>query len=185
MVKSEISLCVTGLERVGPLARDSLTHPPSAMNRLSLFALAFLLPLAACETEPDTVEQTDVIIEEPVAMDPVEPMAEPMATDVTAQGTVDAVTAAGGLTSLAPGAAVSNIDGWIAQLQGNPDFAPVVTDLETLKTQLTSSPLDGSAIGATLQSLGAATTGAAGGDSALETLGSTLTSAGDQLAGSM
>lgn len=155
------------------------------MNRFSLFALALLLPLAACETEPvtdsDVIVDETVVVDEPM-MDPIDPT-DPVAADVTAQGTVDAVTDAGGLTSLAPGAAVANIDGWIAQLQGNPDFAPVVTDLEMLKTQLTTNPLDGSAIGATLQSLGAATTGAAGGDGALETLGSTLTSAGDQLTG--
>lgn len=158
------------------------------MNRLPLFALALVLPLAACESEP-AVEDTDVVVTEP-AMDA--PMVDDtamtsddttMAADVTAQGTVDAVTEAGGLTSLAPGAAVANIDGWIAQLRGNPDFAPVVTDLETLKTQLTTDPLNGAAIGATLQSLGTATTAAAGGDSALETLGSTLSSAGDQLTG--
>ena len=157
------------------------------MNRLSLFALALALPLAACADDVDTVDTTDdVVVTDPVVEDPMmadDPMMDPMASDVTAQGTVDAVTNAGGLTSLAPAAAVDNIDGWIAQLQGNPDFAPVVTDLEMLKTQLTTDPLDGSAIGATLQRLGEATTGAAGGDSALETLGSTLSSAGNELAG--
>lgn len=162
------------------------------MTRLSLFALALALPLAACETEPDTVETTTTTIE------PADPMVDPMAedpmmtdstmtmdSDVTAQGTVDAVTNAGGLTSLPMSAATQNIDGWIAQLEGNPEFAPVVTDLRTLKTQLAATPIDGSAVGATLQSLGSATTAAAAGDAALESLGETLTSAGNQLAGSM
>ena len=160
------------------------------MNRFSLFALALALPLAACADDTDVVDTTDdaVVVTDPVVEDPMmtdDTTMDPMASDVTAQGTVDAVTQAGGLTSLAPAAAVSNIDGWIAQLQGNADFAPVVTDLELLKTQLTATPLDGGAIGSTLQRLGEATTGAANGDSALETLGSTLSSAGDQLAGGM
>ena len=107
-----------------------------------------------------------------------------MADDaVTAQGTLDAVTAAGGLTALAPGAAVSNIDGWIAQLAGNEAFAPTVEGLETLKTQLTTDPLDGAAIGQTLSMLGEQTTAAAGGDGALEQLGSALSAAGAQLSG--
>ena len=155
------------------------------MNRFSLLALALLLPLAACADDVDTVDTVDdpnVVVTDPVVDDPMMDD-DMMDADVTAQGTVDAVTDAGGLTSLAPTAAVSNIDGWIAQLQGNPDFAPVVTDLEMLKTQLTTDPLDGSAIGQTLQRLGEATTGAAGGDSGLETLGSTLSSAGNELVG--
>ncbi len=157
--------------------------------RFPLLLLAFALPFTACETEPEVVE-TDV-----VEVETVDPMTDPMADDammdgtmtdapaVTAQGTVDAVTGAGGLTNLPAAAAVDNINGWIAQLEGNPDFAPVVSDLETLRGQLQASPIDGSAVGATLQRLGEATLGAAGGDSALEALGSTLTDAGNTLAG--
>ena len=156
-----------------------------------LLALFLVVPFAACESEPD-VDDTDTVVVDPVD-DPMttDPMAgDPMAndsmmtdTEVTAQGTVDAVTNAGGLTDLAPSAALANIDGWISQLEGNPDFAPVVSDLETLRGQLQASPIDGAAVGATLQSLGEATTAAAAGDGALETLGSTLTDAGNRLAG--
>ena len=163
--------------------------PPFAMTRLPLFGLALLLPFAACTSEPDTVTTDETVIEttdpvvtpDPMMDDPS--MNDGTMSDVTAQGTVDAVTNAGGLTSLSVPAATQNIDGWIAQLEGNPDFAPLVEDLRTLKTQLMASPIDGSSVGGTLQRLGSATTGAAGGDSALEALGSTLTSAGDQLAG--
>ncbi|WP_143537759.1 hypothetical protein [Rubrivirga marina] len=155
-------------------------------TRLSLFLLALALPLAACESEPEVAETDTTIVETP---DPIvdEPMMDDTTMDdapeVTPQATVDAVTEAGGLTSLAPAAAVSNIDAWIDRLEGNPDFAPVVADLETLRSQLQASPIDGAAVGATLQSLGQATTAAAAGDGALETLGTTLTDAGNSLAG--
>lgn len=153
---------------------------------LPLFALALALPLAGCG-DGETVDATDTDV---VAVDPVvedDPMADDTmmdeAPEVTAQGTLDAVQEAGGLTSLAPGAAVANIDGWIAALDGNEAAAPVVENLQTLKTQLTTDPLDGSAIGATLVALGEQTVAAAGGDAALEQLGSALTSAGQTLTG--
>lgn len=163
-------------------------------SRLSLFALALVLPLAACETEPDTVETDSTVIEttDPMLDEPM--MEDDMMTDdpatagtpeVTPQGTVDAVQQAGGLTSLSVAAATQNIDGWITRLEGNPDFEPVVADLRTLRGQLQASPIDGAAVGATLQSLGEATTAAAAGDGALTTLGQTLTDAGNQLAGGM
>ena len=154
---------------------------------LSLFALALLLPLAACESEPtDTtvVDDEATVVTEPVVDDPMvsdDMMAD--TTEVTAQATLDAVESAGGLTQLDPGAAVANIDGWISQLEGNADAAPVVENLRTLRTQLTTTPLDGAAIGSTLQTLGEQTTAAAGGDAALGQLGSALSSAGDMLAG--
>lgn len=148
---------------------------------LSLFVLALALPLAACGgDEAAETPDVDVIEVDPVVED--DPMMDD-APEVTAQGTLDAVQDAGGLTSLAPGAAVANIDGWIAQLEGNADAAPVVENLQTLKTQLTTDPLDGAAIGATLMTLGEQTTAAAGGDTALEQLGAALTSAGETLTG--
>lgn len=150
------------------------------MKYLSLFALALVLPLAACATD-ETAEPVDVDVVEAPVVEP-DPMMEET-TDVTAQGTLDAVQEAGGLTSLAPSTAVANIDGWIAQLEGNADAAPVVDNLQMLKTQLTTEPLDGSAIGSTLMTLGEQTVAAAGGDAALEQLGSALTSAGEMLTG--
>lgn len=155
-------------------------------SRISLFALALALPLAACGTdetaEVEVVE--DPVVEDVVVEDPAMDGDMADADDaVTAQATLDAVNEAGGLTALAPGAAVANIDSWIAQLEGNDAFAPTVEGLQTLKTQLTTDPLDGAAIGATLSMLGEQTTAAAGGDTALEQLGSALSAAGEQLTG--
>ena len=161
-----------------------------------LFALA-LLPLAACADADDPVvvdSETDIVTVDPVD-DPMmddtmmddttmtDPMMDDAASDVTAQGTLDAAQAAGGLTSLAPAAAVENIDAWIAKLDGNAAAAPIVEGLQTLKGQLTATPLDGAAIGATLVELGTGTTAAAGGDTSLEQLGEALTSAGNTLQG--
>lgn len=152
---------------------------------LPLLALALLLPFSACEPEEPATD-VDIVETDPVVTDPVD---DPMMSDgmmadttgVTAQATLDAAQAAGGLTSLAPDAAVANIDSWISTLEGNPDAAPVVENLRTLRTQLTTTPLDGAAIGQTLSTLGEQTTSVAGGDTALEQLGSALSSAGEML----
>ena len=152
------------------------------MSLRLLLALA-LLPLAACGDADDTVvtDETDVVAVEPV--DDVVMDDATMSADVTAEGTIDAAVDAGGLTSIAPDAAVANIDAWIAKLTGVAGAEGVVDGLGTLKTQLTTTPLDGAAIGATLSSLGEQTTAAAGGDAALESLGRTLSEAGSTLQG--
>ncbi|WP_412069999.1 hypothetical protein [Rubrivirga sp. IMCC43871] len=155
-------------------------------TRIALFALALTLPLAACESEPEVADTDPMIVETDDAMMEDDMMADDdlmAAPEVTPEGTVQAVTDAGGLLSLAVPAAISNIDGWIAQLSGNADFAPVVADLETLRGQLQADPIDGAAVGATLQSLGAATTGAAGDNASLQTLGEALTAGGNELTG--
>lgn len=149
------------------------------------------LALAACqssETDMDAVDtEPDVTVVDPMTVEP-DPMTTTMAdTSVTAQATVDAVTTAGGLTSLPVNAALSNIDSWIAKLEGNAAAAPVVENLRTLRTQLTATPIDGSAVGQTLSTLGEQTTAAAaslGGDqTSLQTLGTTLSEAGASLTG--
>ncbi len=156
-------------------------------NKISLFVLAFALPLAACGDETTTVDPADtaVVVDDDVMGDDLlvnEDVDGTMATDVSAQATLDAVPA-DGLTAMAPGAAVANIDSWIAKLSDVPEAAGVVEGLQTLKTQLTTNPLDGNAIGETLTFLGGATTDSAGGDTALEQLGSALSSAGSTLMG--
>lgn len=160
----------------------------------TLFLGALVLGLAACQSnEADTVAvQTDPMVTDPMATDPM--MTDPMMdsgamadTTVTAQSTVDAAEQAGGVTSLPVAAALSNIDGWIARLDGNADAAPVVENLRTLRSQLTASPIDGAAVGRTLTTLGEQTTavaaGAGGERGALERLGSALSQAGRNLTG--
>ncbi len=73
-------------------------------HRIALFALAFALPLAACESEPDMIETNTTTIETPdvdatmdnmgdeadAAMDDIDAAADEAATDVDAAAT-DAV----------------------------------------------------------------------------------------------
>lgn len=155
---------------------------------LPLFALLLALPLAACATDEAEVADDDVDVAVVDDATPADDMGDDMADDavvadeaVTAQGTLDAVTAAGGLTQLPAEAAVDNIDAWIAQLTGVEGAEAVVAGLETLKGQLTADELDGAAIGGTLSELGAGTTAAAGDDTALQQLGQALSDAGASL----
>lgn len=150
-------------------------------TRLSLLGLALLLPLAACETEEVEPIEAEPVVVDPVA--PADPMTDPMAPDVTVSGTLEAVQGAGGLLELPIDAAVSNIDGWIAQLEGNPDFEPVVADLRALQSELQEPEIDGSAVGQLLVDLGTATTGAAADNAELTQLGEALTAAGNTLMG--
>ena len=160
------------------------------MNRtLPLLALALTLPLAACADDATPADDT-------VVVDPVDPVVDPMddtmmddgmnddmmASDVTAQSTLDAVPA-GGLTEMAPATAVGNIDSWIAQLDGATfqNATEIRQGLMTLKDQLQASPIDGAAVGETLTNLGNWTEQAAGGDASLTQLGQALASAGQNL----
>ena len=92
----------------------------------------------------------------------------------------------GGLTGLSPSAATANIDGWISTLSGNESLAGIADDLRALRDALTSSPLDGAAIGDLLVRLGAQTTSAAstadaGASPQLSRLGGLLETAGNAL----
>ena len=92
----------------------------------------------------------------------------------------------GGLTSLTPSAAASNIDSWIETLGGTESLGTIRDGLQDLKTALTSTPLDGARIGALLTQLGAQTSSAAqtadpSASAQVGRLGSLLTKAGQSL----
>lgn len=91
----------------------------------------------------------------------------------------------GGLTSISPSAAVSNIEGWHKTLS-DAGLTDIADDLAELKNLLTSGNLDGKAIGPVLSRLGSKTTDSASGApeaamGKLQKLGSTLSSAGKSL----
>ena len=157
------------------------------MNR-TLPLLALALTLAACadtdEVDPVVVDpaEPDVVAVDPMMDDDTMMDDGMMASDVTAQGTLDAVPA-GGLTEMPLATATGNIDQWIATLDGATfqNATEIRQGLMTLKDQLQTTPLDGSAIGATLTDLGNWTEAAAGGDASLTQLGQALASAGQNL----
>ncbi len=103
--------------------------------------------------------------------------------------TVDETIAAlqGGVTAIPAEAAVANIEGWQAQLEGSDDPAvqELASQLGELSTALQADTLDGAAIGGLLVSLGEGTIAAAGGDAGLTELGGLLTEAGSSLTGGM
>ena len=103
--------------------------------------------------------------------------------EVTAAGTVEAVTDAGGLLALEPTTAVANIEGWIAKLDGVEGAMPIQDMLKTLREQLTAEVIDGMAVSETLSGLATATEGAAGGDADLEALAGALSDAAATLKG--
>jgi hypothetical protein len=147
----------------------------------------FFLPLAACaltlsacagDAEVDPV----TTVEEPVVTD-VEPVA-PAPPSVDVQGTISALE--GGITNLAPAAALDNINGWIAQLDGMDGADGIVDNLEELRDALGANPLDGEYIGELLSELGAETTEVAGTvtgtqQDGLMRLGELLSTAGSSL----
>lgn len=141
---------------------------------------ALLIAFSACggEAQPE-VEETEATTEQQPAAD---------TASVTLESTLNSLQ--GGITNIAPDAAVSNIDGWISRLEqvGGESTAPIVQGLQSLRGELTASSIDGQAVGGILSQLGQQTSQLAGtvqGATAqqLEQLGSLLSQAGQQLTG--
>ena len=100
------------------------------------------------------------------------------------QQTVQAVESAGGdITALQPSTAVSNIDGWISQLEGMDGTSSIVTDLKSLKTELTAGTIDGAKVSTLLSSLSDKTEAMSDKAPGLSTLASVLQAGSDKLAG--
>ncbi len=143
---------------------------------------ALALPLSACSKETDTVTTPSGTTTTTTTTTPMAP-ADPLANDVTVDGTNAAIGT--DITAMPMAAAMSNIDGWIAKLQGD-QFAEIRSTLEMLKLDLAAQPIDGAKIGATLSTLGQQTTTAAAtastsSQAGLQQLGSTLSAAGARL----
>ena len=102
---------------------------------------------------------------------------------VTLEGTIAA--AGNDLTALEPGAALGNINGWINTLDGAEftNATEIRDGLVTLRDQLQAAPLNGAAIGATLNDLGTWTAAAAPDNADIQTLASALSAAGAKLTG--
>ncbi len=146
------------------------------------------LGMAACtaETEEELDATTDTMEEAPGAMQ--DDMQDMAGQEVTASGTISALQ--GGVLEMSVDQAVTNIDGWIAQMEGNPDLSGVRDGLTQLRTELQADEIDGQAVGDLLTDLGNQTAEAAAGapgqsSQQLEQLGNLLMQAGGQLTGGM
>jgi len=69
------------------------------------------------------------------------------------KSTVDAIKGAGGITSLAPSAAISNVDGWISTLSAMDGTEGIVGNLTMLKSELGKGTINGAAVGPILMKL--------------------------------
>ena len=160
-----------------------------------LFALLcalLVLPLAACGND-DAVDATDTTITTDDGMMDDAAVDDGMMDDAGSAGDVAAavdlpgtIAAAGSdITAIEPGAALANINGWINTLDGQTftNATEIRDGLITLKEQLSTSPLDGAAIGATLTDLGTWTKASAPDNAEIQTLGDALLAGGSKLTG--
>lgn len=100
------------------------------------------------------------------------------------QSTVEAVQSVGGdITALPASAAVSNIEGWIAKLGTMDGTEGVVTELNSLKTELSSGDINGSKVSAILSTLAEQTKSLAGDNAMLGAVAGALQSGADKLGG--
>ncbi|MEM1055350.1 MAG: hypothetical protein AAGI52_07475 [Bacteroidota bacterium] len=158
------------------------------MNRfLPLFALLLVFGLVACAEDTATTEPVDEpapAVEEPAPADTMAADADAAPAEVTLDGTIAAVPE-GGITAIPAGAALDNINGWIAQLDGAEftNAAEIRQGLMDLSDQLQTDPLDGAAIGATLTDLGTWTAESAPDNEQIQTLAGALSAGGAALTG--
>ncbi len=157
------------------------TLPPRLRTLTCILLMATLaIGLSACADETEDVDDLD--------LDETEQMEDDMDTmgtaDVDVGGTISALEA--GVYDMSIDAAVANIDGWIARMEGNPDLANITSNLEELRMELMAPQLDGPRVGELMMELGDQTMAAAEGSAMAEQLnelGDMLSQAGQQLTG--
>ena len=89
----------------------------------------------------------------------------------------------GDITTLSPEAATTNIDSWIAKLKEMDDTDDMVEELQTLKTELSQTNIDGEKVADLLMDLSAETREMADGNQALQTLAYLLEAGSYRLGG--
>lgn len=158
------------------------------MTTRLLLAFALLFTLSACGNDTASEEVMDDVTADEVAPINPSPGVPDDAPEVDVPGTIAALQ--GGLTAIPAAAAVDNINGWIAKLEGAGfDGAEEITDnLEELRDELESDEIDGAEVGGLLTRLGELTSAAALGASSssqdgLNQLAELLSGAGASLGG--
>lgn len=98
--------------------------------------------------------------------------------------TVDAVRNAGGdITAIPAGAALANVDAWIAKLDGVDGAGEVRNGLKELREELTEGEIDGREVGTILNALAEDTRELAPNNAALAGLAQALEAGGQKLGG--
>lgn len=148
------------------------------MKFLSFLFLATVL-LFSCGDSAATTEDTTEVTTEEVVLVPEAP-----ATPSMMDKTVEAVTSVGGdITAFPAGAAVSNIEGWITELQTMDGTDEIVSNLNSLKTELMASSIDGTKVSGILATLADQTRSLSDTAPALATLADILKAGSDKLGG--
>ena len=139
--------------------------------------LALALLLAACGSEPTASSPGGSDL--PDDGDTLPDTA--MVREVSPESTLDFVS--GDLLAASPSVGIQTLDLWIARLDtvSADGVSELRGDLTTLRNLLQSSPIDGPAVGRTLQSVGEQTVALAEPGTPLATLGQTLRSQGGRL----
>jgi hypothetical protein len=160
---------------------------PFRLSLLTLLFGAFALTLAACASDTE-VEPAEPMTDTEMMDEPMpEPAAPAPAASVDVPGTISALQ--GGITAIPMNAAIDNINGWIAQLEGA-DFEgadALVAKLEELRGELQATPISGADVAESLTELGRMTGEAAtaAGSADLQQLADLLSGAGNQLSSGM
>ncbi len=140
--------------------------------------LAFALLFLACSSSTKTVdspsELNGPVVTEDVGGLTGSPMIDPLET-------LRAAEDAGGLMQIPLRTAITMIDAYRNALAQRVGSEALTSDLEKLKTELSSPRIDGVVVGQTLQRLGKRTIAAAESGSTYETLGKALVEAGEGL----
>ncbi|CAH1002444.1 hypothetical protein LEM8419_03323 [Neolewinella maritima] len=152
------------------------------MKHLLLLVLA--LTVLACAEQPANTTETDMDTDVVTTPDMDRPEVDMPAADPTLTATIDAVQSTGGdITALPADAAVSNIDTWINKLDGMDGTDGIVSNLQSLKGELTSGSIDGGRVSELLSTLASETRSVSGGNQGLSALASALEAGAEKLGG--
>ena len=148
----------------------------------ALLAAAGLLAWACSPKTERSTDHPDVL-NEYEAPDLDESAYATPAGGFTPELVLNAVSDAGGLTSLPKGLAVNVLDDYIGRLTEVPSARGLLPDLRLIREEITSGIIDRGDVGAALQRLGAGTRQVAGDGSPYNALASALTLTGKELGG--
>lgn len=144
-----------------------------------IFLATFVLFSCGGSSEP-AAEMTT----EPVEVEAPAPPPETVEVPSMLTATLNAVKSVGGdITALPAKAAVANIEGWMTKLESMDGTDAIVANLNSLKTELSSGDIDGSAVSEILSKLAIQTKELAGNSTELQAVAGALDAGAKKLSG--